>query len=626
MKLERKVPKESVKGKTSKKSSPSSSTASKNKQPKHKQPNSKLRVAKIVVIFLAVAALTGGIAYFGYTMYKQKVYNDKVNAIAAGASDIVNYVETVLKSKAPSTWVYDRDENLIMTLKLSDKLQVVDVVPTELQQTILSNAQGDVYTLVVVEYLRDKAIPVGEGTVDGYRKCLSANVSQEDILKYLATVSVYGNQYTGAIDACNNYLGLSIDQCNKEQLDFICAAYRNEKFDIDSYLDSKNTNEDRLGLVVHRSEYTATRSKILSELQSMENLDLVNKNYMVKLTTSTQQQSILQTIIDQGMRQLIDLNGDGTFAFDCSIVVIDRNSGYVRAYVPGRSATVSNAKPFAMNVLNFRTNFAQLYKELSDRNTFGFSLREVKKTNGDKELKSLKDLFLSGMLVDRKALDLVDPIGLVRDIYSNSPRFQGTSMIYQITDDLGNTLYKAKKDSILDLANNNLCQFFADDDNSTTFVEVNYSLDTGEIYMKSTADYVVLILAGSGAVGGSVTVSQRELLVDTVNKIAESVATFYPTPVNPVWDSRGMESAFAACYNKNQEFVQDKFIKVLDELVAIEVNSFATRVEFEQKYESINKMIDDYEVYIGEDFAEDLREAVQKVRLERSDLLIKFSV
>lgn len=608
-----------------------SSSPKKTSAPEHRKPagvqggKQGMRVLKVAIVAVIVIAIVGAIAYFGYNWYQDKQYEDKVNAVAAGATGIVDDINAVLASNAPSTWVYDRDENLIMTLKTSEALQAVDTVPEVLSQAIVQKSNGDVVGTIVSEYLYSKAIAVEDGVYDGYRRCLQTNISQQDMIRFLATTSMYAGTYTGASDASFNYFGVSLSQLNADQQEFIAYTYRNEDADIEQYMQDKNTNEERLGLVIFQSEYSAVRSKLLQELESIEGVDVAQNSYMIKLSTSTQQQSILQTAIDQGMRQLIDLNADGTYAFDCSVVLVDRNSGYVRAYIPGRSCSVLNAKPFMMNVLNYRDNFATLYQQLLDKYSFGFTLREVTKPNGDKELQSLEQLFYSQGLASSKSLDLVDSITLLRSLYAESERFTGVTMIHQVLDTQGQTLYRASGKSVLDINNNNLCQFFSTDNDLKYFSNM-FDMDTGVVYFKSTADYTAVIIAGSGAVGGTVTTDQRVQLHSMIENLDKAIAGFYPTPVNPVWNGAGMDSAMSVCHMQNQKYVETAFTSELDALSAIVVDSYTTRVEFENKYESINKFISDYEVFVGEVYADGLREALQAIRLERAEVLMRYSV
>lgn len=578
---------------------------------------------KIISIVVGCVAIIGAVvaAFKVYTDYQ---FKSTVNAVALSADDIDNEIVSVLNSQAPTTWVYDRDENLIMTLKLSDILQSVEVVPDVIKQAILKDCQGDLTGFVVKDYIAKSSLPAEEEVYLGYCKRVEAVFTQDDLIRYLAISSNYGEGYKGIVNASNVYFGQIVSKLNDTQLEFLANLYRNN-LDIDKYLRENNLTEEKLGLIFRKSGYASIRSKIVEELKAVKGVDLMSKNYMVKLTISTQQQSILQSIIDNDMRELIDLNSDNTFAFDCSIVVVDRVTGYVRAFVPSRSASSVNSNSFAMNIQSFRNNYKELYKLLSDENTFGFTLKEIKKANGDKELKSIKELFESMNLADANPQDLVDAITLLKFMYSANESSKGINMLYQITDSSGMTLYKASGNSNVDIGNNNLCQFFSDNNDLTRY-GATIKLDTGYISFQSTADYILLALGGSSALGGSMTTNQDNVISKTIDELKTTVATFYPTPTVPVWNGAGMNTAMETAYNYNRDFIEKIIREDLDNLNSQTVNSVDSRISFEKEYERIKTFIKDYTEFIGSGYANSLYDALEQVRMAKTLDLIKYSV
>lgn len=584
------------------------------------------KVILTVVILIGIAVGGGLFAKSYHERQQRAAYEAEVRSIESQADGIVKAVSTALSAKAPTTWVYDRDENLVMTLKVSDAMQAVDTVPAQLEEVIRAQANGDVPGLVVTEYLSSVGITPNDKVCEGYRRKLMSLYSEADLVRYLATTSMFGSGYVGAVNAAQNYFGTTLSQLGEDQLAFLAYTYRNTDVNIQSYLDGVGTTEERLGLILNHSEYTAIRSKIISELESISGVDVRAQSYMVKLTTSTQQQSILQSLVDSNMRQLIELNSDGTWALDCSIAVADRSTGFLRALVTGRRCTTSTGATFAMNTMSFRDNFAALYQELSDTSTFGFALREVAQPNGDTVLRSIRELFYSWSLAEPKTIDNVDPLIMLRSMYSMSSSTGEVSLVYQVTDTSGMTLYRATGNKVLDLDNDNLCQFFSDGTNDLTWFGGDFDIDTGVISFYSTADYIVVILAGSGALGGTVSSDARTRLHSVVEQVKSTVAGFYPTPTHPVWNGAGMSDAMVSCYEANQGYVADMFTDKLNKLAEMPITSSSERMTWEAFYLEITNFINEYEEFVGNTYADSLRAQQQQLRLERSELLIQYSV
>lgn len=577
----------------------------------------------ILPVFLA---LGGYLGYKFYLYYQEQQLNKRLVEIAANANDIVIDITTALNSKAPSTWVYDRDENLIMTLTTSTALQSVDTIPTEIAEAIRGQAEQGIARQILQEYILNHTLLLTEEQQKGYLLRLENSFTEDDLIRYLAITSKYGGTYIGLSEAVSNYFGVTIEQLNTQQLLFVAASYRNDTFNIENYIAQTGLSEDRLGLVLHKSGYTAVRTEIMSELRAIPDIDIDRNSYMIKLSTSTQQQSILQGIIDNSMRQLIDLNTDGTYTLDCSVVVADRNTGYIRAWVPGRSSSQTGSRPFMMNVMHFMDNFVELRTALQNESTLGFQLKEVEKPNGDSELRAIQDLYESQLLATGGNTAQLDAISLLRKLFAPVESVQNLSLIYQITDANGVTVYKAPGTTQLYFNNRNLCYYFAgEEDSMYTEYGDDFQLDTGVVSFKSTADYVLIAIAGSGAVGGSVTSSQASLLMDTISQIKTAIATFYPTPTRSAWSSTGLDVAIAECYKYNQAFIESIFDEDIQELIAIEIDSTASRSQFELKYEQMSQFVDAYESFVGTEYADSLRAALQEVRVARTELLVLYS-
>lgn len=573
-----------------------------------------------IVVFIVVCA----VSKVGYERYQQHQYNERVHQLLNQTDGMYEEITEVLSSKSPSTWVYDRDENLVMTLRVSDKLQSVNALPKRFQEGILQKLNAQVEGIVVSEWMNENSLVSTPELNDAFLLRIK-EFSSEDLLKYLAITSTYGADFKGIVNATNGYFGTDIDKLTDEQIDFLIYTFRNESVDLEQYFADTNTNEQRLGLILYSAERSALRNYIIEELNSIDGIDISKENYLVKLTISTQQSSILQSIVDNSMRQLIDLNSDGSYAYDCSVAVVDKATGYIRAFIPGRTSSKKSNKVFSMNTLNFLPNFSALIGELSKDSTFGFSLKEITTPKGDKEIKSLKELYEQGLLSSGTNYGLYDSIALMKLLYGEMQGSCNLSMVHQVTTMEGKSLYISDTDSPLECNNYRICQFFSDEENTETNFGETYYLDTGYVSFYSTADYTVLVLAGCGALGGSVGDTSRQVLESTVMEILAATSKFYPTPIVKLWSMDSLTEEIAECYLTNESYVRNLFEEKFTILSSIEINSYINRTKFEDLYEELSKFLDYYQTFVSAECSTELLQTLQSLRVERMEALVHYS-
>lgn len=586
----------------------------------------KKRLATIAGVALIVLLLAVGAKLF----FDKKAADEwelEVQAVALNANEISEHIYEVLTSTAPITWVYDREENLIMTVKVSTALQSIANTPEVVASRVLESCGDNPAAVVVADYTRQQEQAVSAATTEGYTRRILQDYTKDDLVRYLAVSSTYGGSYTGIVAAASDLFGLPITSLNDAQLNLLAEMYRNTGFSLDAYLSALGLNAERLGLLSDREDFAALSSLITEELCSRKELDLVQNSYSVKISLSTAQQAAMQTQVDTATRQLIDLNGDGTFVYDCSAVIVDKNTGQIRAYVPGRSVTGTSTSNFHLNTLSFTENWQALMMELRKAGTFRYSLRQVTKANGDPELKSVYDMFCSLELnTSATTVTRMSALELVDTIFSGNTGYNGISFIYQIQDAYGNDIFKAKDQSILNLENPGICEFFHEDGDARQSYEMLFDLSTGVLAFTGTRDYVLAVVAGSSAIGGTVPSAQRELLKNVVAELRATAASFYPTPTTSLWQSTYADKFSQIAYDTNYAMVRGKFDRMLAQLSDIQVNSSSARIQFEDLYETINTFISKYSENIGELYANGLKEELQEVRLGVSELLLQYSV
>lgn len=601
--------------------------SAKGKKPSSKKSKTSHRTLIIIASVAATVAIIGAVAAKVFLDRKQQEeYEAQVVGVAQNANDIVEAVNSALTSTAPTTWVYDSEENLLMTIKLSSTLQSVATVPSALFDKIVEDSNGDPYTLIVTEFLSSTNRIASGATLDGYIHRVRSEFQDSDLIRYLAITSTYGGQYTGLEDAANNYFGESSSRLNDAQQQFIAYTYRDSSATPEAYIASTGISAERMGFFVQGNTASTIKSIVVEQLSSIQGIDLNSTSYSVKTTLSSQHMSAYQSILDSSMRQLIDLNADGSYALNCSVAVVDKMTGFVRAYIPSRSSNTGTQSYFQLNSMQYVGNWQALMEQFSIPYTYGFSLREITKSNGDKELRTVSELFEEQELSDVAGDGFLTPLSLANLIYSGNSTYRGISFIYQVIDESGMTVYRSDGVSVLTFDNPMVSEYFSEDSTTRTMYGDVMDLSTGCVAFRSTKSYDIFIVAGSGAIGGSVTSANREILHDAITALEDSVAKLYPTPDVTIWDATSLAVNKPKAFDANFLLVQPKVQTMLEDLEKIEIDSSDARKEFEAQYDSILQYIATYRECIGDAYADRLKSVLSEVRLDRALLLTMYSV
>lgn len=582
--------------------------------------------AIIIIAALVVLGIGAAGAKFFLDKKASEEQEARIQSIAQGAEDIVAEINSVLKSSAPVTWVYDSDENLVMTLKLTSAMQSVQSLPDIITSTIVSKCNGDIPGLVCSEYLASTGRSATGELLQGYVRRVSGSFQRSDLLRYLGITSPYGPDCTGLVDACYHYFGEPVSKLNDMQLQFIAYTYRNAEVSVDDYLQSCNLTADRLKFIDTNSNYASLQSLIVDELNSIPNVDLTSQSYSVKLTLSSTQQMLYQSIVDSGTRKLIDLNVDGSYAQDMSVAVVDKVSGFLRAYIPGRTVKVSKVSAYTLSAGSFIGNLKALKQELRLPCTYRFSLRERTKQNGDKELRTLQELFINQWLYSDSTEGNVTPLSFLNTIYEGNDSFSGISLVYQVVKSDGSTVYLNPGAGSLRFTNDAIPEFFSQDTETNSTYGMVYDLSSGLITWKSTSSYDIVAVAGTTAIGGVINSTQRSELLNVVEDLENVLATNSPKPVNYLWQVQNIEASKANAYDANYVLVSAYVEPLFTELEELVIDSTAARKVFEDKFSVIDKFLTQHENSLGEMYTKQMRERLSNVRIKNRELLVQYSV
>lgn len=590
----------------------------------------------ILIAIIALVVLFGGVAGAKFFL-EEKVKTEHeatISSIAQGADDIVASIRNVLQSKAPTTWVYDRDMNLIMTVKLSNALQGVAVVPDEIAASIV--ASGNLPRIVAQEYLVNAGV-TDPDSLEGYSRRVQVEFSQEELVRYLASSSNFGGNYTGLTDAASNIFGVSVEKLSAVQSRYLAYTYRNESATVDDFLlRNEDVTLEQLHTLTGQEAYRALRELILEELQEIQGVDMKSTSYNVQITLSSQQQTKLQNLIDLEMRQLIELNSDGTYAVDCSAMVID-NNGRIRAYAPRRSSNIRANSVFKLNSLNFADNLTQLIKDLSVKDACWLTLQKVKTPNGDTVYLSLADLFSTLALSNSSDVSGLSAKDVVELMYSQNPSYPGFGIIHEVQTIDGSIIYTWPSNRLGDFdvlpgivdstvlnASHKVYEFFSEDKDRHTAWGFDVPIGTGIVSFHHTSNYTIAIVTGTAALGGSVNATTRETLSGIISKICEDVRTDYPTEGKILWPS-GFEDLISLAYTHNAELVKPLYDKALGTLTQVQINSVDARRSWESAYKAVVSLLQQYQEYLSPATVSEWMSAVDANRKANAEALLRYS-
>lgn len=590
----------------------------------------------ILFAIIALVVLIGGVAgakIFLAEKAKQE-QETRISTIAQGADDVVSTVRSVLTSKAPTTWVYDRDMNLIMTVKVSNATQAVTQVPESVATAITSS--GNLAQLVAKEYLESIAITDAD-SLTGYTRRVQSEFSQEELINYLASSSPFAGNYVGLTDAAANVFGVTVEKLSVIQARYLAYAYRNEDATVDDFLlQNTDVTLEQLHTLSGQEGYRALRELILEELQEIPEVDLKSTSYNVQITLSSQQQAKLQNLIDQEMRQLIELNSDGSYAVDCSAVVID-NNGRIRAYAPRRSTNIRTSTAFQLNSLNFTGNLVQLIKDLNVPDSCWLTLREVKTPNGDIVYRTLAELFNTLALSSASNTENISACDVVEVLYSQNSTYPGFGVIHEVQTLEGTTVYTWPSnragdfdvlpgvvDSTVMNTSHKVYEFFSKDKAGHTIWGFDVPLSTGIVSFRHTSNYTVAIITGTAALGGGISGGTRDTLSAIVDKIYSNVSANYPTEGKVLWPS-GFEGLISSAYSHNAELVQPLYDRALGALTQIQITSVDARRSWETAYKTVISLLQQYQEYLAPATVDEWMAAVDANRKVNAEVLLRYS-
>lgn len=463
---------------------------------------------------------------------------------------------------------------------------------------------------------------------------LDDKYSTDVLISYCASVGKFG-RFQGVVAACEQWFNKDLGRLNEWQLHYLGYAFNNSEASWDDFV-SKHPDwtggaetPEAFGFEQNGGDpYWLLRQRIADELNVVLGDDWSLQNFSVKLEINSALQSGLQQGLDQGLKSSITLGADGQTVVDGVVGVVDSHTGFVVAYVDGRSVN-SSTWEFALPRQSCIGDYREAAEVLSSDSTLTYaSLMSYENSLG------LLDYVSFGELVGTGKLSL---IGRIPE-YSTSCKIWellefGTSMfvsgkprfVSQVQDSLGNTIYSAP-------SVNDIRQVTPNPDlrcllvGATEGAAAHYYADSevGVSFGEFTSEYVFGAIIGTNAQGYGLSDDDMDLCTTTALSLAKIVTQQYPHVPADIDDTGIVAEKVAQSYMSNVQIVTsavDTWVKSLREQP---ITSVETRAEFENSYAQYSKQLYAYGGLISTELFSELQARLDAVRIERTDELMQF--
>lgn len=586
---------------------------------------------KVIIGFVALVAILGVAAGAAY-LYLDKDTGDKQADAVAAAQDATKFaakISEVLSKETPVSWVYDADDELMFAVRVSDETSATKVLPSYFEEKLRAKCGSNIYSYAFNKWLSEN----GRGAVsDRYMttalSLLETEVSETDLLRYLSTDVMYGG-VRGLENAAITYFNREATKLSSYQYDFLLYCFGASSVDTVEYLAATGLSADQLAFKRTDISYMALETMLREELLNIPDVKVGLHSYMIKLSLSAAHQQSLQSCVDNVMKSYIGLAADGSYVVNTSVALMDNKTGFVTAYVPGRTVSTDYDEEFSMNIGLWFDNFDKLVALVAPSGSTKFTLQEIVSTNGERSYSSADELWdkqtlANGVAKNKTAIDVLQKIKVM--MMSSS-----TSMIQQVKKTDGTLVYKADA-PVFQPSNNvtvlKLRSCFADDFAETTNVIGSaLSMSTGVVGFEMTNNYTIVVLVGSGAVGSVLSNENRNNAASTVTAIMDTARTFFAEPTSPIYvETEGVKNELAATYEHNYNMLMEDLERKFEELAAIEVVSTDTRKAFESAYEKLSLELTKLAKYISAERFNELGIRLYTIRQERAAAILKYSV
>ena len=583
---------------------------------------------KKVLIGLALVAIVGlaAGAFYLHTQKTDEQHQLDEQAAAQAIGPLIEQIDATMARTTPVSWVYDSEDTLLFAIRMSDGASATKVINDTIVEQIKAKHPEGVASYICRQYMIDNLMSnKTDYFFERFVSLLSSQKSEEDLVRYLTTIANYG-RVIGLENAAVEYFSKDLAHLTSWQVNFLMFAYKNEDVDVMSYLTSAGMTQEQLDFVRSDARNAAFEAMLRAEIQKLGALQMSENSYTIKLSTSAAQQQAVQSSIDSAMKQYIDLASNGSYVVNASVAVLNNQTGLITAYVPGRSSTTEE---FQMNTGAWANNFGALISRVAQPGQTQYSLQTVRLPNGDTTFKGTGQQWLdqelaTGVSNSSTAVDILQQLKVM--VLSSTP-----SLIQQVKDLGGQVVYEAPGPQIQPANNNTVLKlrqcFTEQGSEQTTMLSSVVKLSSGVVAFEMTSDYTVVILLGTGVIGGSMSTDQRNGLDSVIATVEESVRAFFPTPKTLMYArTEAMADEFAATYEANYQLLEKELGEQFEKLDAMVINSVDSRKAFETEYERLSAELKSLESFVSRQNYAQLVEDLYEIRQAKAEVILIYSV
>ena len=577
-------------------------------------------------------------------------------------------VSSVLEGEAGSARVYDSSNNFMFVLEtFSGAEGVKDLTDKQLSRLQIELLGGASYTPIDLDAWVKGSTTLGgiseKRTEEEFKSCsigwlvvdafcdyedvmlsedskfilaakLDSTFTAEQLLSYYVSISAFGS-HDGLVVASQQWFGVEPKDLSDAQFEYVLYAMGNLKASWDDYSSKYPERVKEFKDAAHfgfkSGDNTTTwvlKEYILGELEEVLEPVELTKDLNVRVNINSALQTTLQSSLDEALKPSIGLTSSGQPVLNGSLMCIDSSTGYVRAYVGGRSigSSVDELVLPARSYIGSLEATRQLF--LDDETLSPYTLLKYTAGDGSTAYEMLgnavysNQLGIFGVIADIQESSTVSEVAnFVTSLYRDTaPRF-----VNQVQGEDGEVLYTVTSgaDVFNQNANNDLRFLLNHSIDGTEANYINYN-QYGVSFGFSNSSVILCGNIGSSADGFSQT-EESALLCEEAMLAARNTAFKSSNASLIQQDVGGAAQAKAeVAWDTNATVVIDHIETLVRGLELLPIESVQTRGEFESSYNAALNQLSLYYGIVSDATLVELQEKIEGVRVKRTDELLKY--
>lgn len=599
--------------------------------------NKKFKVAIIIFMVVLIAGI-GWLQLYRYTI-KQKI-SDNISALESKVSE----VSQTLSYSGEQSVVYDNNNEVLFSMNLGG---ASGVKLSQSQAEIFRDKVVDPYSLlargldlnddIVLKNVSDDYITSLLLKTINYNDMLYSyledNISEIDALSYVASIGEFGELGSGMAVASYSLYSKEYSELTKEQFKLLCTSFSsNGGFEdvIDSFSTTVSIDKEELlnELKVTyngASFYNGLRDFILEELKRVlsssaeEPVKLSEFGKLrIKTSINSKLQKELQLYLDNAMRDEIDLSTTGKYAMDASIVCADASSNYIIAYIPSRVQPDNQYTTVDIDYTGMVKDFEYVRNQIASGKT-SKSLISVKDANGVSNYIGLDKIFRAHNIPGSDGAEAVT--GDILDVLDLGTGGEA-SVLLEVMDSDGNSIYTATGSKSVDLLNDLLLQELMFDGSLSSYV---YEKPNGSIHFAMGKSFSIAMYAGSNAVGYNEKIAEDKV-TEIMSNICNSCQKYYKVSNDlSTNDFSQTVGRTTVSLDENYNILKQDLNSRLQSLNNLRITTSKDRSTFEDYYDQLTVYLSDMSTYLPASVNQQLKAEQERIRRNKSEQLLSVT-